>query len=42
MEVWMLDDQQWEEFWNRLEAPVKELPKLKALFERPNIFEEVS
>lgn len=37
---YVLNDQQWERFLDALEAPVKDLPNVRKLFNEPSIFVE--
>jgi uncharacterized protein (DUF1778 family) len=40
--IWLMSDEQMEEFWALLNRAPKDCPKMKALFLRPSPFEEVS
>jgi uncharacterized protein (DUF1778 family) len=40
METFTLNEEQWQEFNELLEAPAREMPKLKAMMEKPEIWAE--
>ena len=39
METWIVDEETWEWLMQRLSEPAKDSPKLRALFERPTVFD---